>query len=213
MIGKQFGRLTVLYRGRRNPKHLWWVCQCSCPKQTVKEVRGDSLRVGAIRSCGCLQREIVSAGGNHYIGGRQFGRLTIVAEAGSRKQGRMYLCKCRCRKQIVVLGKCLASGETKSCGCWYRDTRKTANLRHGKCPASRKVPVYSAYHRQRSLCRNPNTKSYEYYGGRSIRFLFPDFPSFYAEVGDKPGPDYWLMRRDSDGDFIAGNLEWVQKGK
>jgi hypothetical protein len=213
MTGKQFGRLKVLGRGRRNSKHLWWFCQCNCPKKTVKEVRGDSLRVGAIQSCGCLHREIVSASGNHYPTGKKFGRLTVLKELNKAGKYRRYFCRCSCRQYVTVQGRHLASGETKSCGCWYRDTRKTANHRHGKSPASHKVPVYSAYHRQRSLCRNPNVKFYEYYGGRSIRFCFDSFPEFYAEVGDKPGPDYWLMRRDSDGDFIAGNLEWVQKGK
>ena len=112
-----------------------------------------------------------------------------------------------------MLGKFLASGETKSCGCLYRDTRKTANLRHGKNPASHRVPVYSAYHRERSLCRNPNAKHYEYYGGRSILFCFDSFPEFYREVGDKPGPDYWLERIDKDGHFEKHNLSWIQKGK
>src|SRR6202022_2691059 len=125
MAGKQFGRLKVLGRGRRNSKHLWWFCQCDCQKRTVKEVRGDSLRCGAIRSCGCLQREIVSASGNHYIAGRQFGRLTVVKELDKVGRYRLYLCRCTCREHVKVQGRHLASGETKSCGCWYRDSRKT----------------------------------------------------------------------------------------
>jgi hypothetical protein len=32
-----------------------------------------------------------------------------------------------------------------------------------------------------------------------------------AEVGDKPGPDYWLERSDKDGNFEASNLHWVLK--
>jgi hypothetical protein len=212
LTGKKFGRLKVLKRGRHDSKHLWWVCRCSCPKKTVKEVRGDSLRAGSIRSCSCLQREAMCAFAHHYKRGRKFGRLTVIKETGTvKKRGLVYLCECRCGNRVKVQGRHLASKETKSCGCLYRDTRKTANRRHGKSPCGRKIPVYSAYHRQRSLCLNPKTKHFNYYGGRGILFCFASFPEFYAEVGDKPGPDFWLMRQDSDGHFEPGNLEWVQK--
>lgn len=73
--------------------------------------------------------------------------------------------------------------------------------------------MYSAYQRQKAWCRNPAERCWQYYGGRGIVFLFEDFPSFYAEVGDKPGPDYWLMRKDRDGNIAPGNVHWVQKKK
>jgi hypothetical protein len=34
------------------------------------------------------------------------------------------------------------------------------------------------------------------------------FVDFQDHVGDKPGPDYWLVRIDRDGHFEAGNMEW-----
>jgi hypothetical protein len=209
-----FGRLRVLRRGRSNSKHVWWLCRCLCPKQTIKEVRADSLRCGAIRSCGCLHRDISSASGNHFTPGTRFGRLTVIKEVIQKRKGyRWYLCKCDCGKRATVSNAGLVSGSTKSCGCLYRETRKTAGFKHGKCPVRKKFPEYSAYHRQRSLCRNPKTKWYEYYGGRGIEFRFDSFPEFYACVGDKPSADHWLMRIDPDGHFEAENLEWVVRRK
>jgi hypothetical protein len=157
---------------------------------------------------------MMSARGNHFKPGTKFGRLTIIKETTAKRKGhRWYLCRCRCGKRVKVSNGGLVSGDVRSCGCLYRETRRTAGWKHGKSPVGRKIAVYSAYYRERSLCRNPNIPFFEYYGGRGIEFRFDTFPEFYAVVGDKPGVDYWLMRLDSDGHFEAGNLHWVRRGK
>jgi hypothetical protein len=206
MIGKKFSRLTVLARGRSDSKHIWWVCRCSCGMDS--EVRGDHLRLRLTRSCGCLHHQVMLARGHHYERGKRFGRLTVLKELAGKP--RRYFCRCVCGEYVSVQGRNLASRETQSCGCLYRATRKTANLRHGKAPASHKVPVYSAYYHDRGLCQNPNTKHYEYYGARNIEFRYGSFAEFYADVGDQP-KDCWLMRIDRDGHFEPGNMQWVQR--
>jgi hypothetical protein len=211
MIGKTFDRLIVLARGRSDSKHLWWVCRCSCGMDS--EVRGDHLRLGFIRSCGCLHREIFLASGNHYPPGRRFGRLTVVKELGKTDKRRRYFCRCSCGNHVAVRGDHLAGGVTLSCGCWYVDSRRLANRRHGKSPADHESAVYSCYIRERGWCENPTDRYWKYYGGRSIRFCFSSFPEFYAAVGDRPGPRHWLMRKDRDGHFEPGNLAWVQRRK
>lgn len=57
MVGKKFGRLTVIERAedkvyRNNIREVRYLCQCDCGNYKV--VRGDRLRLGYIRSCGCL---------------------------------------------------------------------------------------------------------------------------------------------------------------
>lgn len=57
MIGKQFGRLTVIgYAGTNKQNSCVWRCKCSCGKEC--EVEGRSLRRGKTRSCGCLNHEM-----------------------------------------------------------------------------------------------------------------------------------------------------------
>jgi hypothetical protein len=56
-----FGRLTVLHRTpapRLSDQISWWMCRCACG--TTVPVRGHDLRVGYTKSCGCLQRELLS---------------------------------------------------------------------------------------------------------------------------------------------------------
>lgn len=59
--GQKFGRLTVLEEaGRRNGAVLW-KCQCDCGN--ITEVRTGHLRRGAIVSCGCYNREVITTHG------------------------------------------------------------------------------------------------------------------------------------------------------
>lgn len=54
-----FGRLTVLEpAGKLYGSSTAYLCQCTCGNTTV--VAGFSLRRGATKSCGCLQRESVT---------------------------------------------------------------------------------------------------------------------------------------------------------
>jgi hypothetical protein len=209
-IGAKFGRLTVLLPARSDPPKYqrYYTCTCSCGR--VKDIRGDNLKlVGGTRSCGCLQREHMAAKGNHYRRGRRFGRLTILREVGTNRRGMRYDCECKCGKRCVVAGRNLADGATRSCGCFYRDSRPTVNYRHGQSPSKKKVHIYGSYYHARGSCRNPNDKFWKYYGGRGIEFRFDSFEEWYSEFGDRPSPDHRLLRIDKEGHFQRGNVEWV----
>jgi len=54
LTGRTFGRLTVIGRTQQL-KIVTWFCVCQCGNRTV--VRGQHLRTGAIRSCGCIVRK------------------------------------------------------------------------------------------------------------------------------------------------------------
>jgi len=57
MIGKNFGRLKVLKISHPN-KRVTWLCLCDCGNKVI--VRGDGLKSGNTKSCGCYQREIAT---------------------------------------------------------------------------------------------------------------------------------------------------------
>ena len=54
--------------------------------------------------------------------GNTYGYLTVIERAENTKEGRaQWLCKCKCGKTTIVLGKYLRSGNTKSCGCYQKE--------------------------------------------------------------------------------------------
>lgn len=57
IIGKKFGKLTVLERlpNEKNRQSVW-LCQCDCGN--LKKTKGHFLVNGKVKSCGCLRRDI-----------------------------------------------------------------------------------------------------------------------------------------------------------
>ena len=65
MIGKRFGRLTVIKEnGKSKNGSLMYLCECNCGN--VVTVRGISLRNGDCKSCGCLRKEVSSKGNSTH---------------------------------------------------------------------------------------------------------------------------------------------------
>lgn len=56
LTGQRFGRLTVIGLDEsKGTRRTYYYCQCECGK--VKSIRGDGLKAGAVRSCGCMKLE------------------------------------------------------------------------------------------------------------------------------------------------------------
>ena len=57
--------------------------------------------------------------------GQKFGRLTVIKEQGRNKNKKvLWLCRCECGTEIVVIAQSLTSGATLSCGCYHKDKLK-----------------------------------------------------------------------------------------
>lgn len=60
LTGQSFGRLSVLYAtaDRDSDKSIMWLCKCACGNTVLAS--GVLLRKGAVKSCGCLRREVLA---------------------------------------------------------------------------------------------------------------------------------------------------------
>lgn len=58
MVGKRFGRWTVIERVDKDVDGTYWLCRCDCGTERV--VNGRGLRTGKSVSCGCYAREVTS---------------------------------------------------------------------------------------------------------------------------------------------------------
>lgn len=120
LVGKTYGKLTVMTRAENQGRRVMWLCQCECGNTTV--VRGDSLKDGSTKSCGCLHKEEAVERQTKNIEGEKFGRLTVVSKIDSEENGSsLWLCGCECGNEVIVSSARLKSGNTKSCGCLQRE--------------------------------------------------------------------------------------------
>lgn len=118
LIGQKFYNLTVVKRVINEKDHVMWEAICDCGNKII--VRGDSLRSGHTRSCGCLQKKIVSQINQKNLIGFRFGHL-VVKEKSLRVEpqgGSYWYCDCDCgTTNHEVSQHHLTSGRVLSCGC------------------------------------------------------------------------------------------------
>ena len=126
LTGNQYGLLTVIKRGKNIGKATAWLCQCNCGNPELVLIRGDHLKNGATKSCGCLHRasfsEIGKKNKNNLLGQR-FGRLVILEEEKERRYNNVvWKCQCDCGNIVKIPSSKLTSGHTQSCGCLAKET-------------------------------------------------------------------------------------------
>lgn len=127
MIGKRFGKLTVVKRQGTHvtpsgQKKVTWLCKCDCGNDTV--VTSEDLKSGHTKSCGCLPTKTRGSGLINLVGQR-FGKLVVIERSedatyesnGKTMTSPRWLCKCDCGNNVIVQGGNLRSGNTKNCGC------------------------------------------------------------------------------------------------
>ena len=127
LTGRRFGKLVVQQKAEKSSeKHgRRWVCLCDCGMQIT--VRGDLLKLGKRKSCGCLRegKKLDDIGNpTSTVGavkvGKVYGRLTVADRKSNQTvcaSSTMWVCQCKCGKVCEVRADRLAYGNTKSCGC------------------------------------------------------------------------------------------------
>jgi len=141
LIGQKYNMLTIIEWDHKTEKSMnYWLCKCDCGDNTI--VSTHNLRIGAVKSCGCLVR---AAGGSKQdtLFNKKFGMLTIIDKYyDEEKKELFWLSKCDCgnKKIVKTKGSDLRNGKVKSCGCFRR-----RRLQYGENSFNR---LYDTYKRR-----------------------------------------------------------------
>ncbi|MFJ1122234.1 hypothetical protein [Bacillus thuringiensis] len=97
--------------------------------------------------------------------GKKFNLLEGIEVVGKSNRGAMlWKFKCDCGNEVVLEGRKVKGGETKSCGCLVKEHTKNLNYTHG----FGNTRLHKCYSSMISRCYHEKDKSYKDYGGRGI---------------------------------------------
>lgn len=148
------------------------------------------------------------------LSGKKLNRFTVIRYYGLNKSRKaLWLCRCDCGKEVVVVGQNIRNGASKSCGCYGLEVLEKRNVDHGLSGTR----LHRIWIGMRERCHKERVAGYKNYGGKGVK-VHPewssDYLSFYTwAMNNGYKENLTLDRRDPTGDYEPGNCQWITRAE
>lgn len=197
MIGRKFGKWTVLYESGRKGKHLLVMAKCECGIQ--KRIRVDGLLAGLTTQCINCRKE-----SKHLqMIGNKFGCWTVLQEVPMAEKRKHYEVQCDCGFKRILKGIRLRFGDSIKC-------RSCASTKHNLVHTK----TYATWEGIIQRCTNPKNRNFKYYGERGIKVCdrWLKFENFLEDM-DLRLNKLELDRIDNNGNYEPSNCRWTTRSE
>ena len=161
--------------------------------------------------------------------GQRFTRLLVLEEGipkytPSGQKQITWVCKCDCGNVVTVRARALKVKDNKSCGCLNKENAKIKATNMYKFRSniksiqkgSHEWKEYAVWRSMCDRCNNPNTKTWDYYGGKGIKVCkrwLESFDNFFYDIGPIPKGLEIDRYPDMDGNYKPSNVRLATRSQ